>query len=88
MVENCQVGVFLAYSSPKGCTLLDRELYLPLSWIKDSERCREAGIPEEIHFHTKCELALLMVERLWRAQVPFAWIVADTVNGSNLDLRT
>jgi SRSO17 transposase len=87
-VENCQVGVFLAYVSAQGHTLLDRELYLPLSWTKDRERCCEAGIPEEVHFHTKCELAQLMVERLWEARIPFAWVVADTVYGGNLDLRT
>lgn len=46
MVENCQVGVFLAYSSPKGCTLLDRELYLPEEWIDDSGRRWEAGISD------------------------------------------
>lgn len=46
MVENCQVGVFLAYSSPKGCTLLDRELYLPKEWIDDSGRRWEAGISD------------------------------------------
>jgi SRSO17 transposase len=87
-LENCQVGVFLAYASSKGHTLLDRELYLPLRWIEDRQRCREAGIPEEIRFQTKCELARQMVERLWRAQIPFAWVVADTVYGGNLDLRT
>src|SRR6266567_7851190 len=86
-VENCQVGVFLGYSSPKGCTLLDRELYPPKEWIDDPQRCREAGIPEDTRFQTKCELARRMIERLWKAQVPFAWVVADTVYGGNLDLR-
>jgi SRSO17 transposase len=79
--------VFLTYSSPKGCTLLDRELYLPKEWIDDPGRCREAGIPEEMHFQTKCELARQMIERLWRARILIAWVVADTVYGGNLDLR-
>jgi SRSO17 transposase len=87
-VENCQVGVFLSYVSSKGHTLIDRELYLPKEWIDDAERCREAGIAEETRFHTKCELAQHMIERLWRAKIPFAWVVADTVYGGNLDLRT
>src|SRR5215469_16233261 len=39
-IENCQVGVFLAYASLRGHVLLDRELYLPHSWIDDPERCR------------------------------------------------
>lgn len=87
-VENCQVGVFLAYASQKGHALLDRELYLPLRWIEDRERCREAGIPDSVSFATKPELACLMIERLWNAQIPFAWVVADSVYGGNLDLRT
>ena len=46
--ENCQVGVFLAYASVHGHALIDRELYLPRSWAEDPERCRAAGIPEEV----------------------------------------
>jgi SRSO17 transposase len=86
-LENCQVGVFLAYVSSRGHTLLDRELYLPLRWIADRERCREAGIPEEVAFATKCEQAQRMIERLWKAGIPFAWVVADTVYGGNGALR-
>ena len=87
-VENCQVGVFLAYVSAKGYTLLDRELYLPLRWIEDRERCRQAGIPESVGFQTKCEQARKMIARVRQAQIPIRWVVADTVYGSNLDLRT
>jgi SRSO17 transposase len=68
--------------------LLDRELYLPLSWFEKQERCQEAGIPNEVRFQTKPELARIMIERLSHAQVPVAWVVADTVYGGNLDLRT
>jgi SRSO17 transposase len=46
--ENCQVGVLLAYASRFGHTLIDRELYLPQSWTEDPERCRAAGIPEQV----------------------------------------
>ena len=88
-VENCQVGVFLSYVSEKGHTHIDLELYLPKKdWIDDLERRREAGIPEEIRFQTKCELAQKMVERMFQAGIPFAWVVADTVYGGNQDLRT
>jgi SRSO17 transposase len=86
-VENCQVGVFLAYVSEKGSALIDRELYLPCSWTEDRVRCREVGIPETVGFQTKCELTRTMIERLHRAQIPIAWVVADTVYGNNLDLR-
>jgi SRSO17 transposase len=46
-IENCQIGVFLAYASRHGQTLLDRELYLPKEWTDDRDRCRQAGIPED-----------------------------------------
>ena len=56
-VENCQLGVFLAYASPKGRALVDRELYLPKSWTDDRDRCREAGVPDDVQFASKTELA-------------------------------
>jgi SRSO17 transposase len=87
-VENCQVGVFLSYVTSRGHSLIDRELYLPLEWLQDHERCREVGIPESVRFQTKPELAVQMLARLQQAQVPIAWVVADTVYGGNLDLRT
>ena len=49
-IENCQIGVFLAYASARGRTLLDRELYLPQVWAEDWERRREAGVPERDGF--------------------------------------
>ena len=87
-VENCQVGVFLAYVTARGHTLIDRELYLPLDWIEDPARCRAASIPETVRFQTKPEQAVRMIDRIRRAQIPIAWVVADTVYGGNLDLRT
>jgi SRSO17 transposase len=87
-VENCQVGVFLSYVTTRGHTLIDRELYLPMEWCEDRERCRAAGIPESVRFQTKPELAVQMLTRLQQAHVPITWVVADTVYGGNLDLRT
>ncbi len=69
-VENCQVGVFLSYVTAKGHTPISRELYLPLDWIEDRDRCRAAGIPESVRFQTRPELAVQMLERLWKAAVP------------------
>ncbi len=86
-VENCQVGVFLSYVTSKGYALIDRELYLPLDWCEDRKRCREAGVPESVRFQTKPELAQRMIERIVQAHLPVSWVVADTVYGSNLDLR-
>lgn len=86
-VQNCQVGVFLSYVTGKGHTLIDRALYLPLDWCEDRERCRAAGIPESVRFQTKPDLATRMLERVFQARLPIAWVVADTVYGGNLDLR-
>src|SRR5712692_9364206 len=86
-LENCQVGVFLSYVTAKGHTLIDRELYLPLDWMQDRDRCRAAGIPTFRGFQTKPELAVQMIERIRKAAVPMCWVVADTVYGGNLDLR-
>jgi SRSO17 transposase len=79
--ENCQIGVFLAYTSPTGHALIDRELYLPVAWTNDPERCAAAGIPEDVEFATKYQLAQRMVERARAGDVPFAWVTADEVYG-------
>ena len=79
--ENCQVGVFLAYASAHGHALIDRELYLPQSWIDDPQRCRAAGIPDGVEFATKPRQAQAMIARAIAAGVPFAWFTADEVYG-------
>jgi SRSO17 transposase len=79
--ENCQIGVFLLYASPKGHAFLDRALYLPEEWKVDRVRCREAGIPEEVSFATKGELARAMFSRTFSAGVQAEWVVGDTVYG-------
>ena len=88
-IENCQVGVFLAYAAPGGArAFLDRELYVPESWFADRDRCREAGIGDEAAFATKPELARRMLERSLAAGVPFSWFTADEVYGENPGLRS
>jgi SRSO17 transposase len=62
-VDNCQLGVFLAYASPKGRAMIDRELYLPASWTDDRARCQAARVPEHVGFRTKPQLARVMLER-------------------------
>lgn len=86
-VENCQVGVFLAYQSGETQVLLDRELYLPESWTKDQERCRQAGIPDTRKFATKPKQAEQMIQRAINQKLPFAWVTADTVYGGNAEFR-
>lgn len=86
-VENCQIGVFLAYASPRGRTLLDRELYLPEAWATDAARRQEAGIPEAVAFQTKPQLAQAMLERALDAGVPARWVTGDEVYGNDRRLR-
>ena len=86
-IENCQIGVFLAYASARGRTLLDRELYLPRVWADDGGRRREAGVPEEAAFRTKPQLAQEMLERAVESGIPLSWITGDEVYGSDRNLR-
>ena len=86
-VENCQLGVFCAYASSKGRALIDRELYLPKSWIADRDRCREAAIPDDAEFATRTDLARTMLARALDAGVPAAWVTADEAYGKDGKFR-
>ena len=86
---NCQVGVFLAYSSEKGAAFVDRTLYLPKEWTEDEERLAEAGVPEEeVGFANKLELAKRMLQRAFAAGVPARWVVADSFYGRSHAFRS
>jgi SRSO17 transposase len=87
-VENCQVGVFLAYGSREGHALIDRRLYLPEAWAGDAGRRRAAKIPEDVPFLTKPETAREMIARALDAGVPCAWVLGDAVYGADRRLRT
>jgi SRSO17 transposase len=82
-IENCQVGVFLAFAGRHGHSLLDRELYLPKEWAADADRRTEAGIPEAVTFVTKPQLAERVLRRAWRLGVKAAWVAADAVYGND-----
>lgn len=88
-LENCQVGVFLDFITPVGHTLIDRELYVPADWINDRPRCRLAGIPDDLPFRTKPELALLLLSRFLQACPTLrpSWMVADSLYGGHPGLR-
>jgi SRSO17 transposase len=86
-IENCQVGVFLAYASPAGTAFLDRALYLSEAWADDVARRREAHIPDSVAFATKPQLARTMLERARQAGVPAAWVTADSIYGDDRRLR-
>jgi len=86
-IDNCQIGVFLAYASTKGRALIDRELYLPTAWTEDRARCAAAGIPAEVGFATKPQLGVAMLERAHAAGVLSGWVSADEVYGQNPSFR-
>jgi SRSO17 transposase len=86
-IDNCQLGVFLAYATARGHALIDRELYLPASWTEDRDRCAAAGIPEETEFATKPELVVRMLQRLHEAGRLRGWFTADEAFGQNPGLR-
>lgn len=80
-ITNCQIGVFAAYVSDQGHAFIDRRLYLPKAWTGDPARRQAAHVPEAITFATKPQLALAMIERAIQAEVPFAWVAADSIYG-------
>jgi SRSO17 transposase len=86
-IENCQVGVFLAYASGRGRALVDRELYLPVEWAGDPARRAEAHVPARVGFHTKPRLAQAMLTRALDAGLPAGWVTADEVYGGDARLR-
>jgi SRSO17 transposase len=89
-VENCQIGVFAAYVSPTHAnarTLVDRALYLPKEWAEAPERRRAAHVPGAVDFATKPQLARQLIDRVLGAGLPCAWVVADSVYGTDSRLR-
>lgn len=82
-VENCQLGVFLAYVTPRGHVLLDRRLYLPQPWAHDPARRAAAHVPEAVVFQTIPELGVAMLEHAIAQRVPFGWVTADEGYGKD-----
>jgi SRSO17 transposase len=78
-VENCQIGVFLAYATSRGTAFIDRELFLPKEWVGNLPRRREAHIPDEVVGATKPELAKAMLQRAFEGGVQAAWVTGDAV---------
>jgi SRSO17 transposase len=86
-IENCQLGVFLAYASSKGRALIDRELYLPQRWCDNPARRTEAGIGEQVKFATKPAQGLAMLTRALDAGLPAKWVTADEAYGKDSKFR-
>ena len=86
-IENCQIGVFLAYASRFGQALIDRRLYLPEAWAKDESKRAKAGVSEEITFTTNSQMACALIAATLDAGAPCAWVLADALYGSDARLR-
>ncbi|WP_072380441.1 IS701 family transposase, partial [Rhizobium tibeticum] len=86
-IENCQIGVFLAYASRYGQTLIDRQLYLPKEWAEDEARRASAHVPQSQAFATKPAIAAKLIADALDAGVPCAWVLADALYGSDSKLR-
>jgi SRSO17 transposase len=86
-IENCQIGVFLTYATPKGHSLIDRALYLPQEWATDRERRGEAKVPTEVEFQTKPRLAQGMLADAFAAGVVASWVTGDSIYGGDRRLR-
>ena len=80
--ENCVVSVHLGYATPDFFTLLDGELFLPEeTWHQDRDRCRQAGIPDEVVYRPKWQIALDQYHRAVANGVRFAWLTYDEFYG-------
>lgn len=86
-IENCQVGVFLGYASPLGQALIDRRLYLPETWAGDDARRQRTHVPQDVAFATKPQIACDLIAAALDAKTPCAWVLADSVYGSDSRLR-
>lgn len=80
-VENCQVGVYLAYANSQNTSLVDYRLYLPESWVSDNERSKKCGVPQEITFQTKAQLGLEMIRSFKAENHQFGWVNMDSHYG-------
>jgi SRSO17 transposase len=85
--ENCQVAVSLSLATAKGSVPLDYRLYLPQEWAKDKARRKLAGVPKEITFATKGELAWAQIEAALAAGIPRGTVLMDAGYGDETALR-
>jgi SRSO17 transposase len=85
-VDNCQVGVFLAYVTARGYAPLDRQLYLPEDWADDPKRRRQCQIPEAVTFQESWRIGLQLLDRAG-PDVPFGWVAGDDEFGRCTEFR-
>lgn len=89
-IENCQSGVYAGYTSAEGYGLAHAQLYLPEIWLSEeyAERHEKCGIPEDITFKTKIEIALEEIKEMTGSGLfPGKWIGCDATFGSDIKFR-
>jgi len=87
-VENCQVGVYTSMVNDRRATMINERLFLPKDWIENPARSKKAGIPKEhLHYKTKPQLAIDMIEQALDEGVEFDWVGGDGLYGHNSELR-
>ena len=81
-VENCQVGVFMAYASSHGYVLLEKRLFIPERWFTEeyAQRRKKCEVPPTVRFKSKPQLAVEMLEGI-KEKLPFKYVVSDTMYG-------
>lgn len=85
-VENCQVGVFAAYASDIGYSLVDKRLFIPEKWFTEeyAERRKKCNLPDDISFKSKPQIAADMLNQLVDEQIlPFKYVLADSIYGNS-----
>jgi len=85
-VENCQVGLYMGYVARSDHALVASRLYLPKQWAKDRKRRKKCGVPKEIRFQTRHELALAMLREHGRI-LPHQWTAGDDEMGRSTAFR-
>src|SRR6184192_374378 len=85
--DNCQVAVSLSLANNHASLPVAYRLYLPEDWAEDSKRRRKTGVPEDICFKTKPEIALEQIEAACKAGFPRGVVLMDAGYGCNIDLR-
>src|SRR5512144_858139 len=84
-VANCVTTVFCAYVTAAGQAWVDFEVYMPQRWAGDPARRRAAGIPDELTFATKPQLAMNQLDRLMAAKLPARWVAFDEGHRRQVD---
>ena len=75
-VDNCQVGVFLAYVGTAGQALVDRQLYLPQEWAENAARRQQTHVPKTLRFQESWRIGLDLLDRTG-PDLPFGWVAGD-----------